>query len=403
MKYLKQHKELSLILSNSRLRAIAIYTICSSFVLWYGIEKIFLKNTLNLTTTQITSFQLVYMLTTLILEFPSSILSDRWSRAKTLALSIGCLLISSLLGGLSHSYFSYLISVVVWGAASSFHSGTSQALVYDSLKDIGIEKQYLKINVFFYRIFALSLFLSVSLGGYLLDLLNPRLIYFLGVPTAIVGIVAILLVKEPTFHKKDQELSAYKHVLKTVKSTIANKILGLRIIISALVVSVYASYVHEFSPLSYLKIGVDQKRIGLLTAIASTLGYFILGGLVDKFKARCWQPVLMIISTSFAVTAFITANWFLLLVSMFILLLSQTYANDINDAKLHDLASSSERASVASLSGLVGGIMAGLFYPLLNLSMNRLGDSGYLLVSALVGFVVILLSLYIFIKERGAS
>jgi hypothetical protein len=85
MKYLKQHKEISLILSDPRLRAIAIYTLCSSFVLWYGIEKIFLKNTLNLTTTQITSFPLVYMLTTLILEFPSSILSDRWSRTKTLS------------------------------------------------------------------------------------------------------------------------------------------------------------------------------------------------------------------------------------------------------------------------------------------------------------------------------
>jgi MFS-type transporter involved in bile tolerance (Atg22 family) len=127
-----------------------------------------------------------------------------------------------------------------------------------------------------------------------------------------------------------------------------------------------------------LKLGVDQKWIGLLTAIAGTLGYFILGGLVDKFKARWWQPVLMITSTGFAVyAAFIAANWFLLLVSMFILLLSQSYANDINDAKLHDLAPSSERASVASLSGLVGGIMAGLSYPLLNLSMNRLGDSGY--------------------------
>ncbi len=400
MKLLKQHKEISLILSDPRLRAIAIYTLCSSFVLWYGIEKIFLKNTLNLTTTQITSFPLIYMITTLILEFPSSILSDRWSRTKTLALSTGCLLISSLLGGLSHSYFSYLISVVVWGAASSFHSGTSQALVYDSLKSIKQEGKYLKVNVFLQRLFGLSLFISISLGGYLLDLLNPRSIYFLEVPTAILGTAVILLVKEPTFHKKDQELTAYKHVLKTIKSTIVNKSLGLRIIISALVVSVYANYVYEFSPLSYLKIGIDQKWIGLLTAIAGTLGYFILGGLVDKFKASWWQPVLMITSTGFAIAAFIATNWFLLLVSMFILLLSQSYANDINDAKLHDLAPSSERASVASLSGLVGGIMAALSYPLLNLSMNRLGDSGYLLVSAFVGITVVILSLYIYAKER---
>ena len=86
MKFLKS-KELSLILEDKRLKMILIYTVCSSFVLWYGIEKIFLKNTLNLSLTQIASIPLVYMLVSLVLELPSSVLSDRWSRNKTLALA----------------------------------------------------------------------------------------------------------------------------------------------------------------------------------------------------------------------------------------------------------------------------------------------------------------------------
>ncbi len=386
-------------MADARLRAIAIYTLSSSFILWYGIEKIFLKNTLSLSLTQIASLPLIYMITSLVLELPSSILSDRWSRSKTLALSLGFLALSSIVGGLSKNYGMYCIATVFWGVASSFHSGTSQALLYDSLKESNNENLYLKINVFMQRLFTLSLFVSMSLGGYMLGLTNSRFIYLLEAPTAVIGSVAMFKLKEPTFHKKDQELSAYKHLSKTINTATINNQLISRILVSALMMSVYASYVYEFAPLSYLSIGVNEKLIGLLTAAASTLSYLLFAGLVEKFKAKWWQILIMSVSIASAVIAFFASNWILLFAAMFSLQLTQSYANDINDAKIHDLASSSERASVASLAGLVGGLVAVIFFPLLSLSMNKFGDSGYLLVSAFAGFIILLLSIYVYIKE----
>ncbi len=399
MKFLKS-KELSLILEDKRLKMILIYTVCSSFVLWYGIEKIFLKNTLNLSLTQIASIPLVYMLVSLVLELPSSVLSDRWSRSKTLALSTLCLMISSILASVSDSYLAYLIVAIVWGMASSFHSGTAEALVYDCLKESGIQDKYLKVNVLFQRIFSLSLFISISLGGLLLAVISPRLIYFLQAPTALIGIVAMLKLKEPTFHQQSQESTAYKHMVKTFKSALNNRLLGSRILFSALIVSIYANYVYEFEPLSFLSIGVPAQWIGLLIAISGTLSYFILGGLVDRFKARFWQPILILISVLFAVLSFACINWVLLLASMFALILTQNYSNDINNARIHDMASSSERASAASLSGFLGGILAAICWPLLNFSMNKFGDSGYLLVSAFVGVIALALSLYVYHKQK---
>jgi MFS family permease len=399
LKFLKS-KELSLILEDKRLRLILIYTICSGFVLWYGIEKVFLKNTLNLSLTQIASLPLAYMLVSLVLELPSSVLSDRWSRSKTLALSTLCLMISSILASVSNSYLAYLIVAIVWGMASSFYSGTAEALVYDCLKEAGIQDKYLKVNVLFQRIFSLSLFISISLGGLLLAVISPRLIYFLQAPTALIGIVAILKIKEPTFHQQSQESTAYKHMVKTFKSALNNRLLGSRILFSALIVSIYANYVYEFESLSFLSIRVPAQWIGLLTAISGTLSYFILGGLVDRFKARFWQPLLMLISVLFVILAFISTHWIVLLISMFTLLLTKSYSEDINNAKIHDMASSSERASAASLSGFLGGILAVICWPLLNFSMNKFGDNGYLLVSAFVGVIALALSLYVYSKQK---
>jgi heme O synthase-like polyprenyltransferase len=95
-----------------------------------------------------------------------------------------------------------------------------------------------------------------------------------------------------------------------------------------------------------------------------------------------------------------STHWALLLVSMSSLLLTKSYSNDINNAKIHDMASSSERASAASLSGFLGGILAAICWPLLNFSMNKFGDSGYLLVSAFVGVIALALSLYVYHKQK---
>jgi MFS family permease len=402
MKFLKikKNKELSLILADKRLRLILIYTACSSFVLWCGVVGFFQKDILSLSLTQIASLPPIYMLAGLALELPSSVISDRWSRSKTLSLSLLCLMSASIVASLSASYPMYVIAIVLLGMSASFNSGTAEALIYDSLKESGIQGKYLKVNVIFQRVFSLSLFVSISAGGLLLAILNPRVIFLLDIPTALVGIVAIFKLKEPTFHRQSQESTAYKHMVKTFKSALNNPLLGSRILFSALVVSVYASYVYEFEPLSYLRIGVPAQWIGLLIAISGTLGYFLFGGLVDKFKASFWQPLLMLVSVLFAILAFVSTHWALLLVSMSSLLLTKSYSNDINNAKIHDMASSSERASAASLSGFLGGILAAICWPLLNFSMNKFGDSGYLLVSAFVGVIALALSLYVYHKQK---
>jgi MFS family permease len=401
MKLIKNHKELSLIISDARLRAIAIYTICSSFVLWYGIEKIFLKNTLNLTTTQIASLPLIYMITGLILEFPSSVLSDRWSRTKTLALSLVFLALSSIVGGLSRGYADYLIAAVLWSAASSFNSGTSEALLYDSLFEAGAKSKYLKISVFLKRLFGFSIFVATFIGGLMLVKFSPRIVYIFVVPTCVFGAVSILRVDEPSRHKLNQEAKIYDHISRTFRYIFKNKIILARLLVAALVIHIAVSYLYEFMPLSFLDIGTKESLVGPLASITGVLSYITLAGLVDKFKNKKWQTVLSLTAIVSVVSAFYINLIPLFMLVMMVAIMSYQYVTDINNTEIQHMISSSERASIGSVARLVAAALTlAIFWPLLNLSMNRLGDSGYLLVSGLVGFIVLILSLYIYFKEK---
>ena len=56
-------------------------------VFWYAVEKLFLRNELNLSYAQLGWVGAAATFSVVILEFPSGILADRWSRKGTLILA----------------------------------------------------------------------------------------------------------------------------------------------------------------------------------------------------------------------------------------------------------------------------------------------------------------------------
>jgi MFS family permease len=399
-KFLK-NKELSLILEDKRLKMILIYTVCSSFVLWYGIEKVFLKDYLNLSISQIASLPLIYMISGLIFELPSSVLADRWSRNKTLALSLVFLMSASVAGGLSRGYLDYVLAASLWSLASSFYSGTNDALLYDSLLDIKKEDYYLKINVLLKRIFSLSIFVATSVGSLLLTEFSPRLIYFLPVPVFLVGTIAILSIKEPSHHKINQESNTYKHIKKTFKAIASDRILLARLLVASLLIHIAVSYLYEFMPLSFLQLGTKESLVGVLTSIATVLSYIILAGYVSRFKNIFWQPILITIGLLMLLLGFEVRSIPVFILVIITAMMSYQYATDMNNAMLQSRISSGERSSISSTMRLIAAALTVvIFYPLLNFSMNKFGDSGYLLVSAFVGFIALALSLYVYHKQK---
>ncbi len=116
-----------------RLTPLYIAAFMHGFVLWYAVEKLFMK-TIGFDDASIGFMIAFYSALMLIFETPSGILADRWSRKGVLILASISLAFSTFVGGVSHGAVIYIISQGLWGLFFALYSGTYESIVYDMCK-----------------------------------------------------------------------------------------------------------------------------------------------------------------------------------------------------------------------------------------------------------------------------
>src|SRR5215207_2253268 len=101
-------------------------------ILWVPIEKLFMTQ-IGFDAASVGAMAAAYAAVVPLLEVPSGILADRWSRSWVMILGCVALMISSLLGGMSHSVIAYVIAAMILGIYFAFSSGTVDSIVYDTV------------------------------------------------------------------------------------------------------------------------------------------------------------------------------------------------------------------------------------------------------------------------------
>lgn len=100
----------------------------------------------GLTLQQAFLLQSIYSIVLVMLEVPSGYAADRWGRRNTLLLGSFALFFGMLTYTVTTGFWGFLVAEVLLAVGSSFHSGTTEALTYDTLAALGEEKRYLKVN-----------------------------------------------------------------------------------------------------------------------------------------------------------------------------------------------------------------------------------------------------------------
>ena len=85
------------------------------------------------------------LLATLLCEIPTGAFADLYGRKKSVSMGLFLYLMGILILTFSSTLFYFIISSIVFGIGQAFLSGAWDALMFDSLKAIKREKEYLKI------------------------------------------------------------------------------------------------------------------------------------------------------------------------------------------------------------------------------------------------------------------
>jgi len=125
-----------------RLLPLQIGVALQGLLLWVPIEKLFMTQ-IGFDAASVGAMAAAYAAVVPLLEVPSGILADRWSRSRVMILGCLALMISSLVGGLSQNVITYVIAAMILGVYFAFSSGTVDSIVYDTvLEETGSNELY---------------------------------------------------------------------------------------------------------------------------------------------------------------------------------------------------------------------------------------------------------------------
>ena len=183
-----------------RLRPLYATGFIHSFVLWYSIEKLFMRS-VGLNDYLITIATLVYIVVMMTANIPLGILADRWSRKGVLHIATCALIGSSLVCGLSHGLAMYATGISVWGLFYAAYAGTYDSAIYDVvLEETGsaeaFERCYGRVQMFEATAFITSALFSALIARYSL-----RLEYFLTIPFTCCAFATLRRFREPGLHR----------------------------------------------------------------------------------------------------------------------------------------------------------------------------------------------------------
>jgi MFS family permease len=318
----------------------------------------------GLSFAQIGMMELAAAIVIVILEIPSGIFADlvgrKASRLIAYALSIGAF---SLLSFGSTAYI-FILGWALSGAADAFESGAQNALIFDTLKVLGKEKEYIKIKSHFFLINTFSIIVG-SLVGIKLYMIDPRLPWYLVTLTIIISALVFSTVKEPIRAKKLQKFSSHlRDFKKSFVSSISNidvKRLILLGIILAVLMYVFTTLLNQPYLVSR---GFSVESLGIVFAIitgVSGIAAFFTPKLEGALKKRVSFFIIFVsFSLLLVLMGLIKSQAVLLLVLLFTIV--DAYKSILIDNYINQVIDSESRATVLSVQSFVNNIAISLLF-----------------------------------------
>lgn len=331
-----------------RLLPLQVGAALQSFMLWVPVEKLF-QTEIGFDAASIGIMAATYAAVVPLLEVPSGILADRWSRTRVLAIASIAAAASAALGGVSTNVPTYIAAAMLLGVFFAMYSGTVDSVVYDTvIEETGSSDLY-ETWIGRVRIVESAAFAgSALLGGVLAGLTSARLTYLLTVPATLLSVVAFLRFREPRLHREAEPVALREHV-RTTFSAMA-RIPGVRrTLVLAALTGLLSQAVFEFGPLWLVGLDAPAASYGpywaVLVATLGVGGY--LAGKLDLDR-RAWISALAVLLGAAPVLLIMDSSLLFVVVAQTVLALVLTVVGIHAGRLLHDQVPSSIRAGVSS-------------------------------------------------------
>jgi len=347
------------------------------------------------------SFQLkaIYSIAIVIFEIPSGYAADVLGRRRTL-------IIGSILGTLGFAiysftsgFYAFLAAELILGVGQSFISGADSALLYDSLKADGREKDYLKYEGRNFSVGNFSEAIAGFMGGALAEI-SLRTPFFFQTGIAFIAVPAAFMLVEPQLYTRTQK-ATWGDIFRVVKyAMVENKSLRYNIIYSSIIGSatltmawVYPLYLKEIG-FREIHIGSASTVLNLVVGMTTLFAYKIEQKL--RPKSTVWGTTL-VITGAFIAAGFIHSLYVLPVLLVFYF--SRGIATPVLKDYINRITSSDIRATVLSIRSLIIRANFSILAPLFGYMTDRLTLSQAFIIIGIIFLVLTGSSIFLFLRS----
>ncbi|MBD3363239.1 MFS transporter [Candidatus Dojkabacteria bacterium] len=247
----------------------------NKFIIWIPFLVLFATEEVGLSYTQYMATEIIFNICVLFLEVPTGVVSDLISRKLSWILGNAFLFFGAFLMIFFNSFWILLISQILWAFYKSFHSGSNQALVYDSLKIMGEEKKYTKILSNKNAIVSLSILISSLLAGFLVTFMNIRELFFIYPVFVFFSFISSLFLQEPVRKTEEQERKFFLQV-KNSLLLLKNKTELIPLVFFMALVPAFTKSIFWLATPLLIRLNIPEAYWGNVHALNRAVGIIIL-------------------------------------------------------------------------------------------------------------------------------
>lgn len=358
-----------------------------SFQLWWPIWVLYLTDTRGFSLTQVSGLEALFWVVIVFAEVPTGAVADRFGRRTSLMLSAASTTAAILVFGLATNYWIVLVSYVAWGFGLTFQSGADSALVFESLKAVGRERDYQRVAGVGWGIFSLGTLAGMLAGAPIAAATDLAFPILLSSAIAFMALLMAATMKEPELAHDEVRLGYRALIAESARTAWRLPAVRTMLVLSAvLMASTNASFIFaqpflHAHDVSTQMLGVAQSPVRLGGIMGAVLAYRAVGA----FGMRtALVAAVAVIGVSYAVIgAWDSVFAFAALAP--ITMMSYMMLPIVSDY-LNVRIPSSQRATILSIRQLLFGIVIAAFQPGLGLIADHVSLEAVFFTSA--GFVV---------------
>lgn len=360
----------------------------AQFAFYVPISQIFYLDW-QLSILDIAVLGIVWTVTKMLFELPSSILADKWHRKGTLIISslFAIFQIITLLA--ASSYWIFVLASIFSAIAYAFQSGTDVAFFYDTLKSEGREDQFDKLWARQSIYQQIPLFVSLLASGFLYQI-SPLLPFQLSLVFLTIALVITCTFREPVIHKPLKEEGFLKH-LKTASKTVWHNQQLRFILLFTLVFSIGSDISYGYGQIYLHSLVFPVMFLGVVYTLKSLL-VTLAQNLVAPIRKRIsyqWLFALQILlmTALFYTLVWVSSPWWGA-VAFILIAVPHGLFGVSKSAYMHQHISSSHRATVDSLVSFLLTVVMLVIEPIIGYLADYYG------VKVPLGGIAIGLTLY---------